>query len=437
MDTTKLPINKLSIQLAVFTILFAALVLPSGVYSNPSDVIIEFPAGYETSATDSAITFDSVRNELSADGEWIKVNQDEIDSESVTDGSVEFDDDINTEYVWRPKNVDENWSPYTNGHWTYTNCGWMWVSYYEWGWRPYHYGRWWWSPRWGWVWSPGFVWAPAWVVWMFYDDYYGWYPLSPRVRWRHHRHHHHHGYYSHHMRYRVRHWVFCHNYNFHNVPINHTVIIDPYYNPEILKHSKFASDIEYANGIVKNTGPEVREIEKSAGKKINAEDVTKYNTTKKVNEIVKRSAEEKQKIENKINEKQAYQEKRENSTNNEKQVNKEEKKSTREDDWEKNPYYGPPKETKEKKSEEKKNENVNKKEEKNNNTNRNENYNKTETPKQKAPKQERKNESPPQNKGNNEKKEDNRSKQNSSKQNNSKQNNSKSNEGAKQDRNNR
>jgi len=384
MNTRKLPLSGFSCQLAVFTLLSVSLVFSSVVYSYPSDVIIEYPTGLVTGENDSVITFDSVRNELSADGEWIKVNQDEIDSASVTDGSIEFDDDINTEYVWRPRYVDENWSPYTNGYWTYTNCGWMWVSYYEWGWRPYHYGRWWWSSRYGWVWSPGYIWAPAWVVWMFYDGYCGWYPLSPRVRWRHH--HHHHGYYCKHVRFRVRHWNFCHYNNFSNTPITSTVIIDPKDNGEILKRSVFASDLEYANGIVTNKGPELKEIEKSIGKKIVAEDVKKYNTTRKVNELLKRSAEEIQKTETRMNEKQG------NNTNNEKQVKNEEKKKTSENTWEENPYLGTPKENNEKKSEEKNNESVNKKEEQskeqNNSNKRNDNNYKNETPKQEAPKYE-------------------------------------------------
>lgn len=410
MDTSKMLSGKLNYPVAAFALLVVSFVFSSGLYSNPSDVIVEFPTGYE--AGDSSITFDSMRNELSEDGEWIKVQQDEIDAESVTDGSAEFDDDINKDYVWRPNNVDENWSPYTNGYWTYTNCGWMWVSYYTWGWRPYHYGRWWWSPVWGWVWSPGYIWAPAWVVWMFYDNYCGWYPLSPRVRWR--RHHHHWGYYCHHMRFRVRHWVFCHNYNFHTTPINHTVIVDPKMNPEILKHSKFASDIGYANGTVTNKGPDVREIEKSIGKKIIAEDVSKYNTTRKVNEFIEKNSEENTKYEKRVDDKQTYQEKRENNTYNEKPENntynekrenntnnqtreKKEEKSyeQKESTREKNSNEQKQQEYNYEKREEKKNDNVNENQEKSreqyNGNNRNENNNKPE-----SPRQEKKNESPPQ-----------------------------------------
>src|ERR1700758_3111775 len=43
-------------------------------------------------------------------------------------------------YVWHP-NVDADFRPYaTNGHWVYNDEGWVWVSSYNWGWAPFHYG---------------------------------------------------------------------------------------------------------------------------------------------------------------------------------------------------------------------------------------------------------------------------------------------------------
>ncbi|MFZ1453794.1 MAG: DUF6600 domain-containing protein, partial [Ferruginibacter sp.] len=67
---------------------------------------------------------------------------------------------------------------YTNGHWEYTNYGWSWESDYDWGWAPFHYGRWEQDPFHGWMWIPGYEWASAWVSWSSYDDYYGWAPLG-------------------------------------------------------------------------------------------------------------------------------------------------------------------------------------------------------------------------------------------------------------------
>lgn len=368
--------EKWKIPFAMFVLFAVSLLASPKVFSYSPDVITE--------PGDTVITLDTIRNELSSDGEWIKVNPSEVDSESVTDGSADFDDDVNTEFVWRPYNVDENWSPYTNGYWTYTNCGWMWVSYYQWGWRTYHYGRWWWSPRWGWVWSPGYIWAPSWVVWMYWGDYCGWYPLSPRARW----HHHHHRYYSHHIRYRVRHWTFCHNYYFNGTTIDPNIIVDPSENPNILKYAKFSSEIKYENGVVKSDGPELSIIEKSIGKKIPAEDVTRYNTTKKVNEYVKRSEKEEYAVE-----KQTYQKRQEVKTNNDKQVKKEEKKM--EETWESTPYSGTPKGNNENRSGEK-NKDVEKKRDdgyREKNKNEGSNENKQSEP----PKYEKKNDSPPRN----------------------------------------
>lgn len=74
---------------------------------------------------------------------------------------------------------DVNFKPYyTNGHWEYTNYGWSWESDYDWGWAPFHYGRWEFDNFYGWMWIPGYEWGSAWVRWSSYDDYYGWAPLG-------------------------------------------------------------------------------------------------------------------------------------------------------------------------------------------------------------------------------------------------------------------
>jgi hypothetical protein len=87
-------------------------------------------------------------------------------------------------YVWHPTSVDENWAPYTDGYWAYTDAGWTWVSYEDYGGIVYHYGRWTRIPGEGWVWVPGETWAPAWVSWRTSDDYVGWAPLPPEAHWR-------------------------------------------------------------------------------------------------------------------------------------------------------------------------------------------------------------------------------------------------------------
>src|SRR5439155_12885000 len=47
-------------------------------------------------------------------------------------------------YCWQPDvAVDNNdWRPYSDGYWAYTDDGWTWVSYEDFGWATYHYGRW-------------------------------------------------------------------------------------------------------------------------------------------------------------------------------------------------------------------------------------------------------------------------------------------------------
>lgn len=81
--------------------------------------------------------------------------------------------------VWIPD--EENFVPYrTNGHWAYTDDGWTWVSDYDWGWAPFHYGRWNYDDSYGaYYWVPGYEWGPAWVSWRRSNDMYGWAPLSP------------------------------------------------------------------------------------------------------------------------------------------------------------------------------------------------------------------------------------------------------------------
>jgi len=87
-------------------------------------------------------------------------------------------------YGWQPDLgvSDPNWRPYTDGYWAYTDYGWTWISYEDFGWATYHYGRWANLADYGWVWLPGndLEWGPAWVSWRTGGDYVGWAPLPPR-----------------------------------------------------------------------------------------------------------------------------------------------------------------------------------------------------------------------------------------------------------------
>jgi len=81
--------------------------------------------------------------------------------------------------VWQPREYRREWNPYHDGHWVDTDMGWAWVSDYEWGSIPYHYGTWFVDPRYGWVWIPGEIWAPSWVVFRTSPGYIGWSPVPP------------------------------------------------------------------------------------------------------------------------------------------------------------------------------------------------------------------------------------------------------------------
>lgn len=117
-----------------------------------------------TSRAESEVSFEFFYDNLSPYGEWIEVG------------------DYGT--CWRPRDVDDEWSPYTDGYWSYTDAGWTWVSYEDFGDITYHYGRWVRVNDFGWCWVPDYEWGPAWVSWRKTDDYVGWAPLPPEARWR-------------------------------------------------------------------------------------------------------------------------------------------------------------------------------------------------------------------------------------------------------------
>jgi hypothetical protein len=80
--------------------------------------------------------------------------------------------------VWIPY-VEYGWRPYTYGHWTYSPYGWTWVSYEPWGWIPHHYGNWTYVDQYGWAWVPGYTWRPHCVNFALVNGYIGWAPVAP------------------------------------------------------------------------------------------------------------------------------------------------------------------------------------------------------------------------------------------------------------------
>ena len=113
-------------------------------------------------AQNDDVSLQSFYDELSPYGQWIK--------------------DPQYGYVWRPDVDQEEFRPYyTNGRWAMTEYGNTWVSNYDWGWAPFHYGRWVYNRYNNWVWIPDTVWGPAWVSWRSGGGYYGWAPLGPSI----------------------------------------------------------------------------------------------------------------------------------------------------------------------------------------------------------------------------------------------------------------
>jgi len=85
-------------------------------------------------------------------------------------------------YVWRPEVDQAEFRPYyTNGRWAMTEYGNTWVSNYDWGWAPFHYGRWMYNRYNNWVWLPDTTWGPAWVDWRTGGGHYGWAPMGPSI----------------------------------------------------------------------------------------------------------------------------------------------------------------------------------------------------------------------------------------------------------------
>jgi len=87
-------------------------------------------------------------------------------------------------YVWTPRLVSTDWTPYRTGRWMWRGGDYIWVGAEPWGWTPYHYGRWAHAPRIGWFWVPParreVYWGPGYVGWVRTRDQVAWVPLAPR-----------------------------------------------------------------------------------------------------------------------------------------------------------------------------------------------------------------------------------------------------------------
>jgi hypothetical protein len=123
-------------------------------------VLIMGGATQDAKAQYDDVSLQTFYDELSPYGTWIK--------------------DPQYGYVWRPDVDQAEFRPYySNGRWVMTEYGNTWVSNYDWGWAPFHYGRWIYTRYNSWLWVPDTTWGPAWVSWRSGGGYYGWAPMSP------------------------------------------------------------------------------------------------------------------------------------------------------------------------------------------------------------------------------------------------------------------
>ena len=190
-------------------------------------------------------------------------------AQGVTVGFQVFYDDLspygtwvnNAEYgyVWYP-NAGADFTPYgSNGYWAMTDAGWTWVSYYPWGWAPFHYGRWYDDPMFGNMWVPGNEWGPGWVCWRQSEGYYGWAPIGPGISLD--------MAYSNNYHVRNEDWRFVRDKDFGREHINN-YYTDRATNVTIINKSKVVNNnyVEGGRKVSYNAGPDRKEAEKRAGR---------------------------------------------------------------------------------------------------------------------------------------------------------------------------
>ena len=177
--------------------------------------------------------------------------------------------------VWRPTIIHANWTPYNVGRWIWTYDGWYWDSYEPFGHVTYHYGRWYYDDYYGWLWYPDYEWAPAWVEWRYDNDYIGWAPLHPYatfsisigIFWSN-------VYYS-----PYYHWNFV-TYNHFCDPYVYNYYVETGYKYRIHSGTKYRHDYGYRNGRVQNRGIDVEYISNRSGQEIRQRDLTRVRDSR-------------------------------------------------------------------------------------------------------------------------------------------------------------
>lgn len=184
------------------------------------------------------VSFDFFYSNLSSHGSWM----------------------VSGEYgqVWQPDVYDDDWNPYYDGHWVYTDLGWTWVSDYSWGAVPYHYGTWVVDADFGWVWVPGYTWAPSWVVFRTGPDYIGWAPVAPSFSV---------GFSLGYSQPYAGSFVFVSTGDF-LAPRMRSCVIPHSRTSFIVNRTRLVNNLVIENNIVVNRGPDLRTIERVSGRNL-------------------------------------------------------------------------------------------------------------------------------------------------------------------------
>jgi len=172
-------------------------------------------------------------------------------------------------YVWVPDVPD--FVPYsTAGHWIMTEYGWAWLSDYNWGWAPFHYGRWDYDDYVGWFWVPDTEWGPSWVVWRRAEGYYGWAPMQPGISLN--------VYFGNDYNMHNDHWMFVRDRDFQRTNLNR-YYADRSVSQRIIVNST-AINTTYIDNRRHTTyvsGPTSNDVQRNTGKTVNRVEVQEYN----------------------------------------------------------------------------------------------------------------------------------------------------------------
>lgn len=151
------------------------------------------------------VDFNYFYKELSSYGEWIEIDAKKLgidikptamnnssstlisDLLGIKTAYAQTGEQIFNLFVWRPANElasemikeSNEYIPYNNGQWMYTDEGWYFKANTPQEELTSHYGRWTQDEELGWIWLPGKTYSPAWVDWRQNDDYVAWAPVPP------------------------------------------------------------------------------------------------------------------------------------------------------------------------------------------------------------------------------------------------------------------